>query len=117
MNRLLDRRQAAAFLNEQGFPCTQKTLANLAWQGGGPLFTRYRNFKPLYRPDDLINWAVEQSTLCRSTSDPGVPLTRSDLGSPDSNDMQGEPEDPTKRHRKAPRDPGPGDDDGEGAVQ
>lgn len=76
MPTYLDRRQAADFLNDHGFPCTPKTLANLAWSGGGPLFVRYRGHKPLYRPHDLLRWAEEQCLVTTSTADPGQALLR-----------------------------------------
>ena len=56
INLLLDRRAAADFLAERGFPCTPATLATLASRGGGPPFTKFGP-RALYRPRDLIAWA------------------------------------------------------------
>jgi hypothetical protein len=69
----LDRRQAAALLNQSGFPTAPATLAKLASIGGGPAFVHFGR-KPLYRREDLQAWATQRCTLRTSTSDPGVPL-------------------------------------------
>lgn len=68
--KLMTRREAARYLTEEGFPCAPATLAKYACQGGGPVFVRF-GLKPLYRPDDLIDWAVGRSRRCTSTSDAG----------------------------------------------
>lgn len=73
MKTYLTRREAASYLAAEGFPCAPSTLAKHAWQGDGPPFIRF-GLRPLYRPDDLINWAVGRSRRCTSTSDPGAPL-------------------------------------------
>lgn len=71
--KLLTRREAAQYLTNEGFPSAPATLAKYACQGGGPTFVRF-GLKPLYRPEDLIDWAVSRSRRCTSTSDPGAPF-------------------------------------------
>jgi hypothetical protein len=53
---LLRRRAAAAALTEAGFPTAAATLAAFVCRGGGPPFRRYGKY-PLYKLDDLIEWA------------------------------------------------------------
>lgn len=71
--RFLTRHEAAQYLTGEGFPCASKTLAKLACQGGGPPFIKF-GLRVLYRPDDLISWAVSRCCWRSSTSDPGGPL-------------------------------------------
>ena len=67
--QFLDRRAAADFLAERGFPCAPATLATLATRGGGPPFTKFGP-RALYRPSDLLAWAQEKlSAPRRSTSE------------------------------------------------
>jgi hypothetical protein len=60
-NTLLRRSDAAAKLNEAGYPISAKTLATMASRGDGPLFTRFGRV-PLYRVGDLIAWAEKRSS-------------------------------------------------------
>lgn len=76
--RHLTRLEAAQYLTREGFPCSSKTLAKLACQGGGPSFIKF-GLRVLYRPDDLINWAVSRCRARSSTSDPGRPLAPDNL--------------------------------------
>ena len=70
--RLLDRKQAAAFLTERGYRTAPATLAKLACLGGGPIFESFGR-RPLYREADLLAWAKAKTTgPRRSTSDPGT---------------------------------------------
>ena len=69
--RRFNRRQAADYLTDQGFPIAATTLAKYASVGGGPVFESFGR-RPLYRPDDLMGWARERSTgPRRSTADQG----------------------------------------------
>ncbi len=85
--RYLTRRQAADYLTDYGIPCAAKTLAKYACQGGGPRYIKY-GLRVLYRPEDLLAWALAQCSVRSSTSDPGSPLaapTSSNAGlSPES---------------------------------
>ena len=66
------RREAAAWLTEQGYPVRSATLAKYATVGGGPEFVSYGRF-PLYTPDNLLKWALARcSGPKRSTSDSGT---------------------------------------------
>jgi hypothetical protein len=51
--RFLDRREAAAFLTERGYPTARTTLAKLFSIGGGPPVQHFGR-KPLYAPRDLV---------------------------------------------------------------
>jgi hypothetical protein len=65
----LTRQAAAVFLQERGFPVAVKTLAQLAWKGGGPKFKIFGR-RPLYNPIDLLSWAEGRCTgPRRSTSE------------------------------------------------
>jgi hypothetical protein len=74
----LNRREAAQFLTERGYPVAPTTLAKYASVGGGPIFESFGR-KPIYRESNLLAWAEARSTgPRRSTSDPGhrlPPLT------------------------------------------
>jgi hypothetical protein len=66
---LLDRAQAADYLTARGYKTARATLAKLACIGGGPTFHSFGR-KPLYRPADLLQWAIERtSPPRRSTSE------------------------------------------------
>jgi hypothetical protein len=70
--RRFTRHEAAAYLTENGYPIAATTLAKLVSVGGGPIFDSFGR-RPLYRPDDLLEWARERSTgPRRSTSDQGA---------------------------------------------
>jgi hypothetical protein len=56
---VLDRRQAASYLTDRGYPVAYATLAAWAVQGRGPQFARMGR-KPLYRRDELDRWAAAQ---------------------------------------------------------
>jgi hypothetical protein len=72
VERRLTRQEAAVFLTDQGYPVASTTLAKYASVGGGPIFDSFGR-KPLYRPDDLLEWAKERSTgPRRSTADQGT---------------------------------------------
>lgn len=69
--RHLSRQEASQFLRERGYPVAVRTLAQLAYLGGGPRFISFGR-KPLYEPAELIAWAEARCTgPRRSTSDPG----------------------------------------------
>jgi hypothetical protein len=66
--RLL-RAEAAAFLNENGFPTTKNTLQKLATVGGGPVYQLFGN-RATYTPEDLLAWAeAKLSAPRRATSE------------------------------------------------
>lgn len=69
---LLERKEASEFLRRRGYRVAYTSLAKWATTGGGPVIT-YFNKKPLYRPTDLLAWAVARTTVKASTSDPGKP--------------------------------------------
>jgi hypothetical protein len=69
INLLLDRRAAADFLAERGFPCSPATLATAVTRGGGPAFQKFGP-RVLYRQSDLVAWAEGKlSAPRRSTSE------------------------------------------------
>ena len=69
INLLLDRRAAADFLAERGFPCSPATLATAVTRGGGPTFQKFGT-RVLYRQSDLVSWAESKlSPPRRSTSE------------------------------------------------
>lgn len=85
--RYLSRREAAVYLTEHGFPCSAKTLAKYACQGGGPRYAKY-GLRVLYRPDDLLSWALGRCSVQTSTSDPGTPVVLTEPSIPDSGEAQ-----------------------------
>src|SRR5262249_55187403 len=50
-----DRKQAIAYLRENGIPCGDFFLSHLAKTGSGPLF-RYLGRHPVYAEEDLDAW-------------------------------------------------------------
>ena len=67
--RLLCRREAAAFLCDRGYRVAVATLNKWATIGGGPKFRKFGR-RPLYAPSDLLAWAEERTTApVRSTSE------------------------------------------------
>lgn len=67
--RDLLRSEAAAYVSENWFPCSAKTLAKVAVVGGGPAF-RKAGRRPLYSSADLDNWAAAKiGPRTRSTSE------------------------------------------------
>ena len=73
--RFLDRREAAAFLTERGYPTARTTLAKLFSIGGGPPVQHFGR-KPLYAPRDLVTWAESRlSAPRRNSSEPRLPAT------------------------------------------
>ena len=53
--RYRDRRQATAYLRENGIPCGDHFLAHLAVDGTGPEF-RYSGRHPIYTEEALDAW-------------------------------------------------------------
>jgi hypothetical protein len=74
MDRLLTRREAAAYLTDLGLKTAPATLAKLACRGGSPAMIVFGR-KPLYRPSDLHSWAAARCKRRKSTSDPGEACT------------------------------------------
>jgi hypothetical protein len=71
-NIRLTRVAAADALTTAGFPVSPATLATKATRGGGPPFQRFGRV-PLYRWDDLLDWAQSRlSPPLRSTSEADV---------------------------------------------
>jgi hypothetical protein len=60
-NPLMPPANASAFLAEQGYRTSPKTLAKLRCIGGGPLFMRFGR-RILYDQTHLLNWAVSRTT-------------------------------------------------------
>lgn len=54
--RRFDRKGAAAFLREHGFPVAPSTLAKLATLGRGPRYVLFGR-RPLYEAAELLAWA------------------------------------------------------------
>src|SRR5690242_7331448 len=59
--RLLNRQEASAFLNELGYKTAVASLNKLASTGGGPKFRKFGR-KPLYSPTDLVAWAEARTS-------------------------------------------------------
>jgi hypothetical protein len=56
LSKSLRRKAAAEFLTDNSpIPCSERKLAKLASEGGGPLY-RYSGRFPLYDPVDLLAW-------------------------------------------------------------
>lgn len=71
-----DRRGAAQYLTEQGYPTAWTTLQKLACIGGGPVYRLFGN-RTVYDTDDLDAWAkARTSAPLTSTSDPAHPTGR-----------------------------------------
>jgi hypothetical protein len=70
--RGMQRREIADFLTEQGYRIAPSTLAKLAVIGGGPAFRKFGS-RPIYDPDESLEWARSRTTSRRtSTSDNGA---------------------------------------------
>jgi len=71
LEKCRDRRGAAAFCADLGYPVAYATLERLAVVGGGSLFHKFGR-KPIYREADLVMWIRSRCTSPRcSTSDVG----------------------------------------------
>jgi hypothetical protein len=69
MKKFLTRKEAAAYLTEQGLPTSPNTLQKWATTGGGAEYQRYGN-RALYTPPKLDTWAEKKLGAPRaSTSD------------------------------------------------
>jgi hypothetical protein len=85
----LNRKQASDLLCRQGFPITCATLAKFASVGGGPPM-HFFGRKPLYDPDETLDWARTRTTKKFSTSDVGErnpkrqPMTENGTRGPDT---------------------------------
>lgn len=55
----LSRAQAAAVLQEAGYPIARATLAKLACRSEGPAYLKFRR-RALYDPRELLQWAESQ---------------------------------------------------------
>ena len=75
MSKLLNRNDAAAYLTELGFKTAPGTLAKLFCVGGGPK-CRHIGRRPLYDPNDLIEWVESRlSAPRRNSSEPRRPAS------------------------------------------
>lgn len=73
--KFLNRREAAAYIKDQGLPCEHTTLAKLACIGGGPTFRKFGRHVAL-TISDLDIWVEERlSGPLRNTAD----LAKSDI--------------------------------------
>lgn len=83
---LLTRRAAADALTAAGFPVRPATLATLACRGGGP---EYRLFgkRPLYRWDDVLQWAKGRLSAPRRNSSEGDVACREPDKANEGNDL------------------------------
>jgi len=61
---LLRRADAAAVLQNAGYPISPTTLATMASRGDGPLFTKFGRI-PLYRKEHLLEWAERRTSPFR----------------------------------------------------
>lgn len=59
--RLLNTREAAAFLIERGYKVAPATLNKLRSVGGGPEFQLFGRY-PVYSEDALLDWARLRTT-------------------------------------------------------
>jgi hypothetical protein len=62
-DRLLNRKQAAAYLMERGCAASVQSLTNMAARnnaGGGPPFTRFRKHFIRYSKADLDAWVARE---------------------------------------------------------
>jgi len=66
-SRLLNRVEAARFLQERGFPVAAKTLATLVSRGNGPTYRRFGG-RALYCAEDLLAWAESRCSPPRRSS-------------------------------------------------
>ncbi len=71
----LNRKEAGQYLRNKYGRGTERTLAKLACQGGGPTFIKFSG-KTLYRPDDLDAWFASKAVVKTSTSDAGNSLSQ-----------------------------------------
>jgi hypothetical protein len=70
----LTRKEAAAFLTENGFPTASATLGKLYSIGGGPPCSHYGRIPP-YETNELLTWAERRTTSPRrNSSEPRRPL-------------------------------------------
>ncbi len=66
---LLDRREAAAYLQARGVQVAVATLEKYATVGGGPPYQKFRR-QVRYRPEHLDQWIADNlSRPVRSTSE------------------------------------------------
>lgn len=67
--RFLTRREATDYINALGLPMGRNQLTQLAWSGGGPLFSKFGG-RAMYRVADIEAWLEEQmSGSVTNTSD------------------------------------------------
>ena len=67
--RLLQAKEASAFLDDHGYTTSAATLNKMACLGGGPMFRKFGRFR-VYTEDDLLAWANGRlSEAMRSTSE------------------------------------------------
>ncbi len=66
--KYLSRKEAAAFLSQEGFPTAMATLEKLASIGGGPAFRKFGR-RVIYDPTDLLAWAEGRARKMTSTSE------------------------------------------------
>ena len=72
-----NRRLATAYLRENGIPCGDNFLAQLAVTGDGPQF-RYSGRHPIYTDEDLDSWIESRlSSPVRSPSEAAATLLQS----------------------------------------
>ena len=75
MSKFLTRQEAADFLTEHGVKTARSTLAKLFCAGGGPA-CHHIGSRPVYSPDDLLQWAQSRMSAPRkSSSEPRRPVS------------------------------------------
>jgi hypothetical protein len=74
-DRLLSRKEAAAFLCEHGYRVAVASLNKWASVGGGPKFRKFGR-RPLYAPSDLLAWAEGRTTVPVSSTSEGDLIAR-----------------------------------------
>lgn len=67
MQRLLNRKEAAEYLNGLGLPSSPTTLARQAMTGSGAKYTLI-NRRAFYKPEWLDEWVAEQITPHKHSS-------------------------------------------------
>ena len=58
--KFLTRKQAAAFLQAEGYPVPASTLATMATRGGGPAYSLFGRHA-LYAKEQLLEWAQSKA--------------------------------------------------------
>lgn len=61
------RREASAYINQRGFPCSHNTLAKLASVGGGPVYQKFGKVA-VYTEENLDRYIAEKLSAPRASA-------------------------------------------------